>query len=265
MKGRYLVLASGLLLLAPRVGVAQDMDQDFGGSRYGGAPETETGEPAPGVESPERHEMHPPRTTTTEPAVTPTPMEPRERQEEGEDRGLMSRFGIGLSVGGGVSDFVDDDTEGLTDVGGTWDARLILGTRSMVALEAAYIGSASNIEALGLDNDALLMSNGVEGLVRVNVGTFAVQPFVFGGAAWQRYSLVNEDFNTSSIENEDNVLAVPVGGGVSAYIPGTRILVDGRFTYRAIFDENMFDLVRASANGGDLDNWNVSARVGFEF
>src|SRR4030095_59898 len=47
---------------------------------------------------------------------------------------------VSLTVGGGVADFVTSSTRAQTDIGGSWDARLTVGTRSVIALEAGYMG-----------------------------------------------------------------------------------------------------------------------------
>ena len=174
-----------------------------------------------------------------------------------EERHLVTDIGVGASVGGGVSGFISPDVSRLTDIGGNWTARLTLGTREFVALEAAYIGSAQNISASGLDPDASLVSNGLEGALRVNLSRSDLQPYVFGGAAWKHYSLVNERFNDSVVQSSDDVLEIPVGLGLAYSIDA--VLLDARADYRPAFDDELI--------GGlyTMDNWGVSARVGFEF
>ena len=176
---------------------------------------------------------------------------------------LLHPWGMSLSAGGGVNDFVGDDLREMTGTGGAWDARFVFGTRQYVAIEAAYLGSAQEINALGMEENALLVSNGVEGTVRVNVPTgMALQPYAFGGAAWRRYDLANTDTNTSSVEETDDVLELPVGIGVGYTWKG--LIVDARGSYRFAAEE---DLVPASDGDGrsTLDNFNVSAHVGIEF
>jgi hypothetical protein len=156
--------------------------------------------------------------------------------------------------------------ENLTDPSGSYDARLLIGTRSIIGVEAAYIGTAGNIDTLGLDNDALLVSNGAEGLLRLNIGTYMIQPFIFGGAAWQRFDLVNEGVNTSSVSGSDDVFALPFGAGVSSYLGSTGLTLDVRATYRATYSEDLLNTDLANDDdGGDLDTWNISGRLGYEF
>ena len=222
------------------VDTTQEPLEPMGGSTYGAAPIEP--QPSPVVSEPMIEE---------EPVVV----------EEDTDTDLYTSFGMSLSVGGGVTDFVDDSAEDVTDVGGAWDARLAIGTRSIIGIEAAYVGTAQDMDALGLDDDAVLVSNGVEGLARLNLGNYFLQPYVVGGVGWSRYEIVNEDFNTSAIDSSDDIVTVPLGAGLDAKLGGG-FLLDGRFTYRTAFNDDMFD---AMSDGADLDNWNVSARLGYEF
>ena len=66
---------------------------------------------------------------------------------------------------------------------------MTFGSRSPIAIEAAYVGSAQGINALGLDTDALLVGQGAEGNLRLNLTTRRVQPYLFGGIGWTRYNL----------------------------------------------------------------------------
>ena len=61
----------------------------------------------------------------------------------------------------GVLDFARDDLPDMTGTAGSWDARFQSGTRCYLGFEAAYLGSAQSIDAIGLDQDATLLSNGV--------------------------------------------------------------------------------------------------------
>jgi hypothetical protein len=297
---RLLSLALGLVLV-PAVAGAQTSGSAEGGDTYGGAkvgedvsptesdtlmPEekaapVEAEEPAPAeinnettidVNTPpatapeddvdvtvEVHEAEPPPA----PAVVIAPVEEEEPAKKG-----ITPFGMAISAGGGVTDFLDNDAEDMTEIGGAWDVRLALGTRSWIGLEAGYIGSMHDIAALGLDPDAALMSNGLEGLVRVNLGTFAIQPYAVGGVGWSRYELVNDDFNTSSVNDEDDVLTVPVGAGLSTYLgrgEAGAFMLDARFTYRAAFREDLLDPGTGNEEQEDLDNWAATLRLGYEF
>jgi hypothetical protein len=136
------------------------------------------------------------------------------------------------------------------------------GIQRYLGLESSYIGSAQSIDALGLDTSAVLVGNGVQGAVRVNVLTTAFQPFIYGGAAWRHYNLTNENFNTSDVADSDDVLEVPAGVGISWVYRG--VLLDARGEYRFAFEEDMVpSLTRADTAG--MDRWGVSANIGFSF
>lgn len=215
----------------------------------------------------------------TRPAQTAPPPPPPERttvvvdpvpaqQPQVEEYRLRSEIGIQVSVGGGATGFIDGDARDFTDPGGAWEARVAIGTRYPLAIEAAYIGGAQDVEALGLDEDAIMLSNGAEASARLNVlgGQFPVQPYVLAGAAWKRYDLTNTQFNTSSLNGEENVVEIPVGAGIGFKAGPVRI--DARGTYRPAFYD---DLVRVDAGpgdvdpGADLDSWRGTLSGGFEF
>jgi len=181
-----------------------------------------------------------------------------------EHQTYATRWGMAIMAGGGVTDFTDNDIQDATDVGGTWDARLAIGTESLIGLEAAYVGEASGMNALGLDTNAVLLGNGAEALARLNIGTFAVQPFLFGGAAWIHYDITNSDVNTSDFNDSDDVFGIPFGAGLAGHISG--LYVDGRFTYEPTFDEDLVNTnVNFNNNDTSLDSWKATARVGYEF
>ncbi|MCK6551961.1 hypothetical protein L6R52_39385 [Myxococcota bacterium] len=195
------------------------------------------------------------------------PYAPTTRAEDANEP-LLTRLGIGFAVGGGINNFTAGVMSDVADVGGAWTARVSVGTRSPIAIEAAYIGTANGIGALGLDDNAVLLGNGVEGTLRLNLTRTALQPYVFGGAAWKRYNLVNEDFNTSSIVDSDNVVEVPLGAGIAYHFRG--FLIDGRADFRPSFDEDIVTGTVSSNDGetssdNNLNSWSGTIRVGFEF
>lgn len=174
-------------------------------------------------------------------------------------------IGMAVSLGGGVGQFTDSAIRDKTSPNGEWEARLLFGTHSPLAAEAAYVGTAGSINALGLDDSAVLMSNGVEGLARLNFIDGPVQPFAVGGASWVRYNVVNSHVNTSDVRNQDDVLAIPVGAGVATYIPETGFMADIRFMYRFTFDDELLRPTVLNTTGASLSNWNVSLRLGYAF
>jgi len=203
----------------------------------------------------------------------PLPAEPVATDDNDHNDHLATPFGMAVAVGGGVVGFFDTDTRGFTDTGGTWEARLTMGTRTPLAVEAAYVGSAQNIDALGLDSSAILLGSSVEADARLNFTTGAIQPYLFGGIGYTRYDVTNSDTNTSSINGKEEMGHVPVGAGLGWQYGG--LLLDLRGTLRAAFndglrqegenDEEIIPDGEETPNRAELDNWNVTGRVGFEF
>ena len=112
-----------------------------------------------------------------------------------------SRIGIEATVGAGAIGFIDDTARNATQTGATWDARMLFGSRSLIAVEGAYVGSVQNIEALGLSTSSLLLGNGVEGTLRVNVTRTRVQPYLFGGVGWTHYQLTTAQAASAGINS----------------------------------------------------------------
>ena len=176
-----------------------------------------------------------------------------------------SRIGIEATVGAGAIGFIDETARNATQTGATWDARMLFGSRSLIAVEGAYVGSVQNIEALGLSTSSLLLGNGVEGTLRVNVTRTRVQPYLFGGVGWTHYQLTNAQANTSSLLGSDDVGTVPLGAGLSARL-GSAFILDIRGTYRATFGGDMFQGVALNTDSSNaMQTWSASGRVGFEF
>jgi hypothetical protein len=192
---------------------------------------------------------------------------PAGAQDRDEDTDhLITPMGMGVSMGGGVTEFSGETLDDVTDLGGAWDVRVEVGTRRTISLEAAYVGTAQEIEALGLGGDPTLNSNGLEAAARFNLGNIAnaeiggvqIDPFVAGGLGFAYYNIQGDSFNSSSVNDDDNVLTVPLTAGVAAGYD--RFFADARFTWRETFDE---DLVQGG--GSSLDNWALTGRLGVEF
>lgn len=230
--------------------------------------ETQTPTMAPPAPPPVQREIYSER--VVEPVVVqPTVVQPTVVQPVIVRReGFRDRWGMAVSAGGGVNDFTGDAMRDITGTGGSWDARLALGTRQLIGFEAAYLGTAQSIDAIGLETDALLVSNGAEALVRVNLLPGPLQPYAFGGVAWKRYDLTNTDTNTSDVVGSDDVYELPLGVGVNAKSQG--LIFDVRGAYRIATGEDLVpdrDIDDARDNEGfsALDNFNVSGHVGVEF
>lgn len=180
---------------------------------------------------------------------------------------LATPVGVYGFLGGGATDFTQPDATGTASLGGYWDARLGIGTRSVLGGEVAYVGGARDVQALGLNDGAFLVNNGVEGVARLNVpittGDALFEPYTFGGVGWQHYSLANDTSNTSSVDADDDIMTVPMGVGIAVGYNG--VTFDMRGTYRhALFS----DLVGASDSSFDeqsLNSWGAGLALGFEF
>ncbi|HEX3694946.1 MAG TPA: hypothetical protein VH374_06100 [Polyangia bacterium] len=233
---------------SPTAGVAAETDVDE-------APPAVTPAPAPAPPAPV---MEPITPVQPMPAQLPVTAPPRD-----VDTSAMYGLPVGgaILVGGGYEDFTNSNLRSMTAAGGTWTARAIVGTREFVGLEAAYVGSSHSINTLGVGSNANLISNGIEGALRLNVpvinGLSLFEPFGFVGLGWQHYS-INNGSATSDIAGNDDIMTLPFGGGLEfAY---RMFMADARFTYRETYYN---DLLRTS--GGRLNNWGVGGQVGMAF
>jgi len=127
------------------------------------------------------------------PIVVPAPVAPR--QVADAERGRIYRSSVsprggGFFVGGGFEDFANNSLRSMTGSGGYWSARIVGGMRQIIGMEAAYVGNARTIDALGLNGNARLISNGLEGALRLNIPIVSwnqmslVEPFGFVGLGW---------------------------------------------------------------------------------
>lgn len=171
-----------------------------------------------------------------------------------------SMIGVSATVGGGTEGFISDGATGLTEVGGAWNVRVSFLSRFVVSPELAYIGSAQDIDALGLTGNAVLLSNGGEANLRVNILPGVFQPYVFSGIGYRHYSIVNETSNTSAIADSDNIGIVPVGGGFTVRLDN--FLLDARGTFRWAFDDDMLAL--GPDDGLGMSTWSAELRAGVE-
>jgi hypothetical protein len=180
-------------------------------------------------------------------------------QQEDSQAGLLTPQGMGLSIGGAFSDFVQTGVRDFTTPGGGIEARYVFGTRSYIAGEAAYIGTLNGLNPLGVDDNALLMSNGVEGAVRVNFLTGEWQPYALAGLGWKHYNVVNTDTNTSDVRDEDDAMTIPVGLGIAYRY--RNLFAD----LRGMFKPSVFDDIVVTDDDSRLDTASASLNVGFEF
>lgn len=178
-----------------------------------------------------------------------------------------SRIGVLLEAGGGVTNYAQQQLRDMTSVGGEWDVRLALGTRSFVGGEVAYVGASNRLNAFGASDNSSLMRNGIETELRINLPLalgrrLLLEPYLHGGVGWTRFDLVHTDVNLTTLSRSDDQLVVPVGAG---FLLGFHHLgLDLRGTYRPTFYDN---LVRLATNGNGnrgADNWSLNLNIGYE-
>ena len=200
------------------------------------------------------------------PIVVPAPVAPRQIADS--ERGRIYRSSVsprggGFFVGGGFEDFANDSLRSMTGGGGYWSARIVGGMRQIIGMEAAYVGNARTIDALGLNGNARLISNGLEGALRLNIPIVSpnqmslVEPFGFVGLGWAHYNLTNANVNVSNVASSDDIMTMPFGGGLAFGYGG--FMADARFTYRKTYYNNLV------TGGGDLDSWGAGGQIGFGF
>lgn len=173
----------------------------------------------------------------------------------------ISKMGSAVMLGGGFEDFTQNAPKSQTNGGGSWDLRLAAGTRQFVGLEAAYVGAARSVNALGFTTNTTLVSNGVEGLFRLNVpvvaGQLLLEPFGFIGLGWQHYYL-SKAVTTADVTRSDDVMSMPYGAGfMMAY---GMFMLDARIQWRETYYNDMF-----RAEGAKLNTWGAGGNIGVEF
>lgn len=179
-------------------------------------------------------------TTTTETETTTTTMDDQfidtaddttiTTYREDTRPTLITPIGLAVDVGGGMHTFVDNGLDEVVSTGGAWEARLTVGTRTFLGGEIAYVGTANplnNTIGFDLDESAILVSNGVEGLLRVNAMLDEWQPYAVAGYTYRRFTVQNTDFAVASVEDGSDQHEIPVGVGLAYRFRG--FIADGRF------------------------------------
>lgn len=171
-----------------------------------------------------------------------------------------SKIGMGLVVGGGVTDFITDRASESVQVGPEWAARVNVGTRSFLGAEAAYTGTTQTLSTLGGGQSAL-MSHGVQTLARVNFTRAAIQPYLAAGIGYRRYNLINSNATaTSDVQDSANVAEIPAATGIALRAKG--FIFDGRFNVGVPVST---PALRNMGNRVEATTWGVNGNVGFEF
>ena len=176
------------------------------------------------------------------------------------DDSVWDRYKLSASFGGGFVGFVDNNTRDFATEGGAWEGRFGLKATQRLAIEAAYLGTLQNVDALGIGDNARLLGTTLEANLRVNLLDGNIQPFVLVGAGWTRYDMTNTSENTSDFQDVDNLATMPLGIGVGYRY--NDVLFDVRGTYRATTGNNMIDM--HGMGDATLDTWSATFRVGFE-
>src|SRR5262249_54037772 len=180
-------------------------------------------------------------------------------------------------AGGGVVDFTGNAAAHLTTVGGLWDVRIGFYGDQILGFECAYTGTANQVNNVmtAFAPGVTIIGTSLEGDFRLQVPRWVseqslahLQPYAFVGAGWNNYSLTGGRVtDPAALKNSDNSVLLPWGGGAQVYIT-QHFTMDGRFTYRALFDD---DMLHTSAQGvpgvpaQSMSQWAVSARVGYAF
>lgn len=167
---------------------------------------------------------------------------------------------VSVTTGGGATNYFGTALNSTTDAGAAWDARVTLGSHSILALEAAYMGSTNNIDMQSGAQHGRLDSHGVDGDLRFQLPT-VVQPYVFGGVGYNHMSVTQTSApsNAGPLSGEDNQVTVPAGAGLTGYI-GKHATVDLRGTYRFIPDNGLTEM-----STRNLHQWIAQAHVGYVF
>jgi opacity protein-like surface antigen len=181
-----------------------------------------------------------------------------ELEDPGLEAAYLTPLGVSFAVGGGVTGMIESDARDMTATGGSWDARVTIGTRAIVGVELGYVGGAQDIAAIGLDSSAYLLRNSAEAVARLHILNGPVQPYILGGAGWTNFHLTGDSFNTSSVQNADNMAHFPVGAGVGFRLQG--LVLDARSVFRPVAGDDMLE-----ANGGRLHTWEAKGMAGWEF
>jgi hypothetical protein len=191
-----------------------------------------------------------------DPSVARRATEPRPREDPG----------IALQAGGGIMNFGSSQMQELTSAGGYWDVRVIGGLRRVFAFEAAYVGTANPVTAPGVLEGSSLVGHGAEGDLRLNLplvtsdGAYFI-PYGVAGLGWQHYRIVNGATTGAMLAQNDDVLVVPVGGGLT--IGYRHMYLDARFTYR--FSQYDDLLTASDQSDGQLRQWSFGGNFGWAF
>ena len=246
MSKRFFMTVGSLALAAlPRMAAAQD--------------EAPTAPPPPAIQpAAPPPDVCPPGTTPAYRTDAVLPVAPV-AQPAPRPRADFAPYQVAVSSGGGVSNFVRDRINSGTNVGGTWDVRMLAGTRSFVGFEGAYEGSSRGIDTTVDGQGGNITTTQLAGSVRFNMTRARVQPFVTAGGGWINLHRTGSGDNaTVAFGQNTNSFVAPFAGGLSAYL-GRHAMLDVRGAYNLITSK---DFTNA---GVRPDMWNAEMRFGYAF
>jgi hypothetical protein len=171
--------------------------------------------------------------------------------------------GFALSVGGGVSGYVDQAARDHLETGGYWEVRALLGSRSYLASEIAYVGSARGLAAPDASELAAMVGTGIESALRLNLplseGPFRFTPFVFIGPGFTHMAVAGYRGAQPGMKSSDTALVFTSGAGLG--VSYRQVAVTGRFTYRQLRGA---DLIRTGSGNASLNSWAAGLSLGHE-
>jgi hypothetical protein len=168
---------------------------------------------------------------------------------------------VSIEAGGGFGGFTQPQVAGATSLNGTWNARLTVGARWIVAGELFYAGTRGN-EQGEVGGSAGVMTESFGAALRVNVGRRRWQPFAVAGVGWINFHSYGRDqspFADLTFGHNSNGLAIPLGAGLAWWI-NRHALVDARATYQLVSGARNFTIFDER-----LDLWSVSFGGGWAF
>jgi hypothetical protein len=162
-------------------------------------------------------------------------------------------MGLGMQLGGGVAGFSSAQMRQLASTGGYWDARLGVGLKQLFAVELAYLGAAHSLSAGGVGGGAVLIGNGAEGDLRLNIPVLRqrtfVTPYALAGLGWMHYQVAGSSNDGTMVAGADDMAVIPIGAGLT--IGRGQFYFDTRFVYRfTAFEDLVRDPDRAGAQLG---------------
>lgn len=179
---------------------------------------------------------------------------------------MQSRIGVAMALGAGISGFTDPSLRDAaeSDIGGMWGVRVTIGSHIPVGLDLGYTGTSVELAPLGATATGTLVGTSFESALRWNVlPHYAWNPYVFVGVGWQRYDVMNGDFERADtgFVDQDELVVMPMGGGL-AWRDVSGLVVDVRGSFRLADTSDL--MVDSTGGRVDLHTWEASATVGYE-